>query len=84
MQRFTADGTILEIFGEFLVALFVHDMRTVGWFDDFFALEAGCEGFAANRAGGSCKVGVSIGRWGSCHIDHIVAITVRRSRSSEW
>jgi hypothetical protein len=49
MQRFTTDGAILEIFGEFLVALFVHDMRTVGWFDDFFALKTGCEGFAANR-----------------------------------
>src|SRR5271170_7117948 len=48
VQWFAADGAVLEILGELLVALFVHDMWTVGWFDDFFSLETCGERFAAN------------------------------------
>jgi hypothetical protein len=77
MQGFATDRTILKVFGEFLVTLFMHDMRTVWRFDDLFSLEAGGEGFSANCTGSSSKVGVSIGRWGSCHVDHVVVITVR-------
>jgi hypothetical protein len=50
MKRLAADGTVLEIFGELLVALLVHDMWTIWWFDDLFALEAGGERFAADGA----------------------------------
>jgi hypothetical protein len=48
VQWFAADGTVLEILGELLVALLVHDMWTVGWFDDFFSLETCGKRFAAN------------------------------------
>ena len=55
-QRFAADGTVLKIFRKFLVALFVHDMWTVGRLDDLFPLKAGSQGLAAYRTRRSRKV----------------------------
>lgn len=71
MERLAADGTVLEIFGELLVTLLVHDMGTVWWLDDFFALEARGERLPANGARGARKVGMAVGGRGS-HIDHVV------------
>jgi hypothetical protein len=41
VERFTADSTVLEILRKLFVTLFMHDMRTVRWFDNLFTLETG-------------------------------------------
>ena len=76
MERLAADSAVLEIFGELLVTLLVHNMGTVWWLDYFFTLEARGERFAADGARGARKVRMTVGGRGS-HIDHVV-VCVRR------
>jgi hypothetical protein len=51
-------------------------MRTVGGFDDFFALKARRQGLTADSTRGAGKVGVSAGGrlW---HVDHVGVAAVR-------
>jgi|SRR5271169_3468811 len=77
MKWFAADGTIGEVFGELLVALLVHDMRTIGRLDHLLALEASGERLAADGARGASEVGVAVGRW-TGHVDHLVVAVVWR------
>lgn len=50
MQRLAADGTVLEILGEFLVTLLVHNMGTIRWLDYLFTLETRGKWFTTNGA----------------------------------
>jgi hypothetical protein len=50
MQRLAADGTVLEILGEFLITLLVHNMGTIWWLDNFFTLETRGKWFTAYGA----------------------------------
>jgi len=50
-------------------------MGTVWWFDDLFTLEAGRQGFTADGARGTSKIGVSAGGR-LAHVDHVVVAAV--------